>query len=197
MSVLQSFSRHLPTYTTIAVVGRPTRGLPVDCRRRQAVPNISAHNLPCHDDPSRVQCVGTKRHRSGEHSGRRPSDTRSSGRLPHSPSVSERFRIRHDHLPGKPVRSSAVSPSVRPTRGRPVDCRARKAFPNVSVYDTPGVRRRAYTCGGDKAKTGRAVGRSPSSAAGTARAVLRSSRIFRLAPIAATVPHIVWNRYHF
>lgn len=46
MSVLQSFSRHLPTYTTIAVVGRPTRGLPVDCRRRQAVPNISAHNLP-------------------------------------------------------------------------------------------------------------------------------------------------------
>jgi hypothetical protein len=64
-------------------------------------------------DLSNGSVCGTTRQRSGEHSGRRPSDARSSGRPPHSPSFSEHFDIRHDHLPA----SAAVA--GRPTRGRP------------------------------------------------------------------------------
>jgi hypothetical protein len=105
-------TRHDCPRASLAVVFRPTRGLPVNVRSRQT---CSEHfvRVTGRRDLSNSSVCGTTRQRSGEHSGRRPSDARSSGRPPHSPSFSEHFHIRHDHLP------ASTAATGRPTRGRP------------------------------------------------------------------------------
>jgi len=144
-----------------AVVGRPTRGLPVVRRSRRVFPIIPVYDTTafrrasrsssvrheafrstaavaelfrtfstCHDDLSNSSVYFyTTRLRSGEHGGQRPSDTRSSGRLPHSPSVSEHFRIRHAGRPATNVHvrwraGEDRAVSRRPPRGT---ARARSA----------------------------------------------------------------------
>jgi hypothetical protein len=88
-----------------------------------------------HNDLSNGSVCGTIRQRSGEHSGHRPSDARSSGRRPHSPSSSEHVGIRHDYLRAR------FTVASHPTRGLPVDGRSRQDFPNVSIPDTTTFRR--------------------------------------------------------
>jgi hypothetical protein len=140
------------------VVSRPTRGLPVDGRVRNAFLNIfiSTRLSRCHVAAAIV-------------SGRLPSDARSSGRRPRSQCFSEHFRgcdattgwpaaIRRGHLPSDPARSSGRRPHSqrsseqfnvrhdyprasipvvsRQTRGRPVDGRSRRALPIILTYDT-------------------------------------------------------------
>ena len=96
-------------------------------------------HLTGHNDLSNGSVCGTIRQRSGEHSGHRPSDARSSGRRPHSPSSSEHVGIRHDYLPAR------FTVASRPTRGLPVDGRSRQAVPDISIYDTTAFRRVAGT----------------------------------------------------
>ena len=193
-------------FFTFPVVSRPTRGLPVDGRVRNAFPNISVYAtrppgwpvaiLPvvsrrtrrgppvdgrtCNDHPNSSMCDTTT---SGELSGRLPSDARSSGRQPVSPRSSDHFDIRHDQ----------VATNERVSGRRPSDARSSGRLPSSQCYSghfrirhagrpTSSVHVR-WREGEDRAVSRR----SP----GTARAVLRSSRIFRPAHHATAVPHIV------
>lgn len=163
-------------FFTFPVVSRPTRGLPVNGRVRNAFPNISVYaTRPPGGRPRSfrsspvgpgevlrstaalatiiptVQCA-TRLHRASfpvvsRQTRGRPVDSRSRRALP--------IILTYDttRLP----RTSEFPVAGRPTRGLPVDCRHRNAIPDISVYDTPGVRRRAYTYVGEKAKTGRSV----------------------------------------
>ena len=127
--------------------------------------------------------------------GRRPSDTRSSGRQPFSPCFSEHFRAQpachddpssgslcgtHDHVP------ASIAVAIRQTRGPPVDGRSRHAPTNILIYDTTTFR--------PTADTGR---RPPSDTRSSGR--LASTQCFsehfriRCAGRPATNVHLQWR----
>jgi hypothetical protein len=115
------------------------------------------------------------RPRSGEHSGRQPSDARSYGRRPFSPRYNEHFDIRHDYLPADDRYHDTRS------SGRPACMQCFSEHFRIRGAGRPATNVHLWWREGDDP----AVSRPPP---GTARAVRPSSRIFRRAPIETPVP---------